>query len=241
MKNTELWNSKRIQWNSKLNRFQLNENAVFVGSQHIASIQFEHYLPLLKKYCQGKLLDCGCGEAPYFAMLKSQVSLHYCVDWSDNPRNQQLFDEVVNLNSPFKLLENEFDCVLLSDVIAHVQAPSELVNTLSNHLRKDGFLLITTPFATWISAPPHEYYHPTEFALRKMCADAGLEIMEIEAYGGYPDVLLDTLNKGMRGKVSKRVFKLLASVVKKSLWYKKSNQKTKYSYPIGYTLVARKL
>jgi hypothetical protein len=74
-----------------------------------------------------------------------------------------------------------------------------------------------------------------------MCADAGLEIMEIEAYGGYPDVLLDTLNKGMRGKVSNRVFKLLASVVKKSLWYKKSNQKTKYSYPIGYTLVARKL
>lgn len=241
MKNTELWNSKRIIWNATSKQFRLNKHAVYAGSQHIAALQFESYLPLFTTYGHGKLLDCGCGEVPYFEIFKSQVSMHYCVDWSENLKSAPLLDEVVNLNLPFQLREKDFDCVLLSDVIAHIQSPAQLIQTLSFHLKKGGVILITTPFVSWISAPPHEYFHPTEFALRNMCDEAGLEIIEMNAYGGYPDVLLDTLNKGMYGKVSNRLFGLLASVVKKTSWYKKSNQKTKYSYPIGYTLVARKL
>jgi hypothetical protein len=102
-------------------------------------------------------------------------------------------------------------------------------------------MIISTPFVYWISEYPHEYFHPTEFALKKMLTAAGFQIEYIMPYGGYPDVLLDTINKGMTGALSNRLFRLLASVVKKTSSYRKSNEKTMYSYPIGYSVVARKL
>jgi hypothetical protein len=74
-----------------------------------------------------------------------------------------------------------------------------------------------------------------------MCEEAGLRVLHLEPYGGRADVLLDTLNKGMTNAWSNRVFRLLASVVKKTKWYKNTNQNTRYSYPIGYTMVAQKI
>ncbi len=241
MKNPDHWKQSRIRFDDNANRYVLNYPVIYAGSRHIAEIQFKHYSPLFLKYCKGRMLDCGSGPAPYFEMLKNQVSEHYCIDWIENPDVRKILDEVVDMNRPFDLAQRDFDCILLSDVFAHIQHPSQLISTLSRHLKQDGTLLLTTPFVAWIAAPPHEYFHPSEFALKDICESAGLEMINIEAYGGYPDVLLDTLNKGMTGRISNRLFRLLASVVKKTSWYKKTNEKTKYSYPIGYTLVARKL
>ncbi len=241
MKNVDLWKPSRIRFDNKTKRFVLNYPMIYAGSRHISEIQFAHYLPLFLKYCSGRMLDCGSGPAPYFELLKNQVSKHYCIDWIENPDVRIILDEIVDMNQPFDLAVRDFDCVLLSDVFAHIQHPSQLIHSLSQHLKRDGVFVLTTPFVAWIAAPPHEYYHPTEFALRSICKDASLEIIHVEPYGGYPDVLLDTLNKGMTGRFGNRFFRLLASVVKKTSWYKKTNEKTKYSYPIGYTLVARKL
>ncbi len=187
------------------------------------------------------MLDCGSGVAPYFEFLRNQVTSHYCIDWSEENRVLEMLDEKVDLNASFNLIEKDFDCALLSDVLAHVKHPSILIAEIAKHLKSNGYLVITTPFVYWMSEHPHEYFHPTEFALRSMCGEAGFEIVHLEPYGGYPDVLLDTLNKGLTSRFTNRLFRMLASVVKKTSWYRKSNEKTKYSYPLGYTMVARKL
>ena len=226
---------------SQASSFVIDRSKIYAGSLHVSEIQWRCYESVFLKYCKGKMLDCGCGNVPYFEMLKQQVTTHYCIDWSEQPHIIELLDEKIDLNKSFVLLEKEFDCALVSDVLAHVKNPSSLIADISMHLKVNGHLILTTPFVYWMSEFPHEYFHPTEFALRELCRNAGLEVIQLESYGGYPDVVLDTLNKGMTSRFSNRIFRMLASVVKKTSWYDKSNEKTKYSYPIGYTMVARKL
>lgn len=240
MKNQSEWKPSRILYHSDKDSFLPIKKNIYPGSFHVAEIQWKAYAPVFRQWCKGKLLDCGCGDVPYYDFLKRQTDLHYCIDWNSDPAIVNFLDEVVDLNGTFNLAVKDFDCVLLSDVIAHVKNPQLLIAVLSRHLRKDGTLVITSPFIYWMSAPPHEYFHASQYALKQLCEEAGLEVVLLESYGGYPDVLLDTLNKGMSSPWKNRLFRLFASVVKKSSWYKKSNEKTKYSYAIGYTIVARK-
>jgi SAM-dependent methyltransferase len=241
MKNQELWKPSRIRRIAGGNEFILDISRVYPGSVHVARLQFEALKPLLLQYAKGHLLDVGCGKVPYYEFLREQTEMHYCIDYSDNPDVQLFLDERVDLNHDFSLSKKEFDCAFLCDVLAHVSDPALLLSNVSKHLRTGGRVLISTPFVYWISEYPNEYFHPTEFALRKMLSQAGFEVDVLQPYGGYPDVLLDTLNKGMTGSFSNRLFRLLASVVKKTSRYRKSNEKTMYSYPIGYSVVAHKL
>lgn len=241
MKNQAQWQPTRIRRDNQSQEFVVDISCVYAGSVHVAKLQFDALYPLLLKYCHGKLLDAGCGSVPYFELLGNQVSTHYCIDHPDRKDARPFIDEPVDLNAAFQLSETDFDAILLGDVLAHIKEPGILLEQLARHLRTGGVIIITTPFVYWMSEYPNEYCHFTEFALRHLLEKAGFVVEFLEPYGGYPDVLLDTLNKGMTGSVSNRLFRLLASVVKKSSRYKKSNAKTMYSYPLGYSVVARKL
>jgi 2-polyprenyl-3-methyl-5-hydroxy-6-metoxy-1,4-benzoquinol methylase len=241
MKNASLWRPTRLLLNSKTNSFEVNKAVVYAGSYHIAQLQLDSYLPLMQQYCRGQLLDCGCGAVPYYEVYKNEITNAYCIDWSEQQQVAELLDEQIDLNKAFQLKQNNFDTVLATDVIAHVTKPGELIDTLGQHMQQGAHLILTTPFVYWISEFPHEYFHPTAAALSMMCEEAGMQVIHLAPYGGHADVLLDTLNKSMTGKWSNRLFRMLASVVKKTGWYKKTNQKTRYSYPLGYTLVAQKI
>jgi SAM-dependent methyltransferase len=241
MKNRELWKPTRILHNAKTQQFEVDQSRVYAGSLHVSGVQFGALFPLLEQYAQGKLLDAGCGSVPYLKVVEAAVCMHYCIDHPERKDAASFADEFVDFNQSFLLKESSFDTVLLLDVIAHVKDPAFLLNQLANHLRPGGVIIITTPFVYWMSEYPREYFHPTEFALADLLNRAGFKVEFLQPYGGYPDVLLDTINKGMTGRLSNRLFRVLASVVKKSSWYKNSNSKTMYSYPIGYSVVARKL
>ena len=240
MKKESEWKASLVVFDQNKKDFDLNLSAVYAGSWHIAFLQWKAYRPLFDQYVHGKLLDCGCGRVPYHNLLRTKVELYYAIDWSENEDVRKHLDEIVDLNRSFSLQEKNFDTILLSDVIAHVKYPALLIATLSDHLKSGGHLIVTTPFIYWSSEYPHNYYNPSEFGLKQMCEDAGLEVVHLEPYGGRADVLLDTLNKGMTGRWSHRFFLLLASVLKSSGWYKRTNEKSRYSYALGYTLAARK-
>lgn len=239
MNNQALWRPSRILKDSS-GRFCFNTKEIYAGSWHMAEIQVRNYVPLIEQYAMGKLLDCGCGQLPWYSAYEKSTHFVYAIDWSENPLVSTYLDEVIDLNKSFRLKETGFDTILLTDVIAHIAHPDILIESICGHLRKEGHLILTTPFVYWISEYPHEYFHMTETALRQLCDKHHLEIIHLESYGGYGDVFLDTLNKGMTSRLSHRIFRMLASVVKKTSWYKKVNLKTRYSYPLGYTLVAKK-
>lgn len=239
MNNEALWRPSRILRDEQ-GRYSFNRKEVYAGSWHIAELQLGAYIPLIEMYMRGRLLDCGCGQLPWYVAYRERTSFVYAIDWSDHPGVSMFLDEKTDLSQPFQLKESAFNTILLADVIAHIASPEVLMQSISNHLSEGGHLILTTPFVYWISEYPHEYYHMTDAALRQLCERYGLEVIHLEPYGGRADVLLDTLNKSMTTGLAHRAFRLLASVVKKTSWYKKVNLKTRYSYPLGYTLVAKK-
>jgi SAM-dependent methyltransferase len=240
MKNSEQWRPNRYLFDEEKDVWRPNFSKIYSGSVHIAYCQSAIYQELIKRHCRGKLLDCGCGSVPYYGMYKDQVTENVCIDWESTHGANPFLDEVHDLNEPLPFESNQFDSALCTDVIAHIYKPQPLVEELGRILKPGGELVLATPFSYWISEPPHEHYRFTEFALRRMCEEAGMEVIHLEPYGGRADIMLDVLNKSMALGISNRVFLLFRSLLMALRIPQKNRVKTDRKYPLGYTLVARK-
>ena len=96
---------------------------------------------------KGKILDIGYGQTPNL-FLKGEV---YGIDIQkiNVPNYKKTFQ--VNLNFqrlPFK--DNEFDCIVASEIIEHLENPSFLLREINRVLKEKGVLLIGTPQANYI-------------------------------------------------------------------------------------------
>ncbi|MEO8590671.1 MAG: class I SAM-dependent methyltransferase [Flavobacteriales bacterium] len=240
MRNPELWKPSRLAHDQRTGRFTANRAAIFGGSYYIADLQTAVYVPLIQEHITGHVLDCGCGPVPYHMLYAPRTTASTCIDWSQNPDVLNLLDQVVDINGPLPFPDNSFDSVLCSDVIAHIKRPWELIKELTRVLKPGGRLVITTPFIYWMAEYPHEYYHPTRFALEDISSSVGLEVIHMESYGGRSDVLMDTLNKFMHSGFSNRLFMILMKLANMTGWLKRNRERTRESYALGYCFVARK-
>ena len=103
-------------------------------------------------YSKIKVLDVGCGVgtmAFYFASLGMSVR---GIDVSKRAIDicTQAKKQLKSKNSSFekKLLDvgsNQFDMVLTSEVIEHIEDEEKFLKRISSHLKKDGVLFLTTP------------------------------------------------------------------------------------------------
>ena len=240
MRNPELWKPTRLVRNRRTGVFEVNHAGIFGGSGYSTELQTRKYIPLIQAHISGHVLDMGCGPVPYYELYADRTTSSTCVDRRQDPHVAQLLDQVVDLNDPLPFPDSSFDSVLLTDVLAHMRRPWEVVQEIGRVLKPGGKVVITAPFVYWLCEYPHEYYHPTRFALEDLCQGAGLEVIHIEPYGGQADVLMDTLNKIMSGSFSNRVFRLLARSVELTGWIRRNRERTQETYALGYSVVARK-
>lgn len=242
MKNLENWLANKFILDNKSGEWIPNK--LYPGiSNHsfiIASRQIKHYQQIIKKHSSGYLLDCGCGDVPYFGIYKDLISDSYCVDWEYSPQKQVHVDQFVNLNEKLAI-PHTFDTILLSDVLEHIAEPKQLLQELNKLLKPNGKIIIMVPFMYRLHEEPHDYYRYTEHGLRHLLNTSDLTVTEIESYGGIVDVLFDTLNKGffntnLRSKVLFKLYKFVSNIG----YFARINNARKYSFPMGYTLVAQK-
>jgi SAM-dependent methyltransferase len=237
MKSQELWQPAQLL--IKNGHFQVNESAIYGGSLHASTCQLNHYVPLFRRYITGRLLDVGCGRVPYYELLKDQTTAHFCIDHSAHSAGAAFLDQHIDLHAPWNLGQ-DFDAILCADVLAHLQNPALAIEQMIHHLAPHGVLIITTPFNYWMSHPPHEYYHPTRYALEHLMTTNGLKILESISYGGYADIWLDQLNKRWSSGNWYRLFKLFKRVFIKTPFYVRWNNKYSENWSMGYVMVAQK-
>lgn len=209
-----------------------NLPGIFGGSYHTIKLQLQVYQQTLAKFATGDLADLGCGKVPYYECYRNYVTTIFCADRFEN----EFTDGTVDLSLPFPFKDESFDTVLCSDVINHIPDPDNFFSESLRVLRKEGHLIIFTPFLYWISEAPNDYYRFTRFALEKKASEHRFEVIELFSYGRRRDVLLDFIFKKFHSRVTFRPLKAVSDI-----FFRESSTNTAFEpFPLGYILVARK-
>lgn len=153
------------------------------------------YQKNLRQYARGKLLDLGCGKVPLFSVYKEYITENICVDCENTLHSNEYVDFECDLTKDLPFDDNEFDTLILSDVLEHIPKPEKLWKEMYRILSKNGMLILNVPFYYWIHERPHDYYRYTEFALKRFVDESGLSLVKLESIGGSPEVLADLLAK----------------------------------------------
>ncbi len=237
MKNVDKWTAKRFTRNRK-GRIQ---------GTYMHKILGNAYEPAIRSHTRGLLADVGCGDVPYYLWYRDLISDNTCIDWAHSSQGTSYLDHEADLNQGLPFLEtNQFDTVLCTDVLEHIHNPDHLFTEMCRILKPGGHLILTVPFLYWIHEDPHDYHRYTHYRLRNFCESNRMEVIQLEAYGGLPEILFDLVSKGYwyhrlpANKLFQRLWLSLGMFLSRRSAVKRLSARSKTSFPMGFVLVARK-
>ena len=245
MQNQEKWKpSKFIYKKGKLIASK-DAKEVNISSRLNVELIADFYHRNLKEHAKGKLLDLGCGKVPLYAAYKDFVTDNICVDWSNTFHKNAYLDYELDLTKKLPFNDNEFDTIILSDVLEHIPVPELLWEEMTRILTVNGKIIMNVPFYYWLHEQPHDYYRYTEFALRRFVDNSGLRLIQLTPLGGAPEIMADIFAKNIL-----RLPKLGRSLAFIAQWFtlrfirtklgKRISVATSSNFPLGYFLVAEK-
>ena len=123
------------------------------------------------------MLDLGAGQS-HFAVL-FQPYTHYAVDIQAYPG----IDVLTDLTRLLPIRSDYFDVVVLSNVLEHCPEPELLLKEIHRILKKNGKLLMATPFLIKIHQAPYDFLRYTEYMFRYMLEKAGFAHTTIHPIG----------------------------------------------------------
>lgn len=245
MQNQEKWKpSKFIYKNGKLIASK-DAKEVNIGSRLNVELIADFYQSNLRHHAKGKLLDLGCGKVPLYAAYKEFITDNICVDWSNTFHKNEYLDYELDLTKKLPFNDNEFDTIILSDVLEHIPVPELLWVEMTRILTMNGKIIMNVPFYYWLHEQPHDYYRYTEFALRRFAQNCGLRLVQLEPTGGAPEIMTDIFAKNiLRLPKVGRSLALIAQWVTlrfiRTKLGKRISVATSSNFPLGYFLVAEK-
>jgi SAM-dependent methyltransferase len=239
VKNAETWAPTKFVTTRRGLRASRDKREVAVCSRLSADASAARYEDLLKRHARGHLLDLGAGQAPLYGVYRDLVDSVTCVDWSGSPHPSRYVDHFFDLNDRFPLPDASYDTVLLTNVLEHIHSPEVLWSEIARVLRPGGRLLMGAPFLYWIHEAPHDYARYTEHMLRRFCDRHGLEVLELSATGGSPEVLLDLVGRHLAWSSVLSWLHLAAGKFLVSLPpVRRFSRRSSRWFPLGYMLVA---
>lgn len=131
-------------------------------------------------HVQGSILDVGCGEMPFRALLGPDVTYVGIDVPSANAFGMMQHPEIIAFDGthiPFP--DAFFNCVLCTEVLEHVEEYAPLIAEMARVLKPGGRLLVTVPFAARVHHAPYDFYRFTRFRLQTLFKGFGaVEISE---------------------------------------------------------------
>jgi SAM-dependent methyltransferase len=133
-----------------------------------------------------RVLDYGCGGSPYRALFKACT--YHRADLAGMPNLD--FEFAADARLPIEA--SDYDCVLSTQVLEHVEDPAAYLQECYRVLKPGGHLLLTTHGIFEDHAVPHDYWRWTAAGLQRM----------IGATGGLKVTSARKLTTGPRGALS---------------------------------------
>lgn len=155
-----------------------------------------------------RVLDVGCGDYPnYHRYLPPSV---VCADKNSSKKAQVLSDAQI---LPFK--NSSFDGVVCVNALYYCEKPREAIEEFSRILKKNGKMVLITPFFYPIHDVPYDKYRFTESGLLEIIGN-GFSIEKIIPVGGLfsvPALILHSIQKGCVGLFSKKLRPIVNVVI----------------------------
>lgn len=134
-------------------------------------------LPTIGGASDRVILDVGCGDKPYrewFGPVKRYVG----IDVYPGPE----VDVVISPERPWPFADAEFDVVLCSQVLEHVEHPGITISEIKRVLKPNGRAVVSIPFLYNEHGAPHDFRRLTVHGARR--SFDGMVVEAIEVQGG---------------------------------------------------------
>lgn len=132
-------------------------------------------------HLEGVILDIGCGNRwlePLVAGRGQYVGLDSLMTGAAlYGARPDLFADAAVL----PLRDNSIDCVVLLEVIEHLEHPRRALQEIARVLKPGGRLLLSMPFLYPIHDAPHDFQRYTVHGLAREVRQVGLQVRSIDA------------------------------------------------------------
>jgi SAM-dependent methyltransferase len=129
------------------------------------------------------VLDAGAGECSYKRLFSHCRYTAVDLAVGDNSWNYQNLDHVAPLDQlPFE--DHSYDAVLCTQVLEHLERPSDCLSELYRVLKPGGRLYLTAPMSHFEHQVPYDFFRYTSFGLDSLLKGAAFKENQITPFGG---------------------------------------------------------
>lgn len=183
----------------------------YIVLSHLIKWMAEEALP----QASGTLLDYGSGGQPYRQLFETRVERYVTADVAVYGNLQP--DILLTPNQPIDCGDSQFDTILSSQTLEHVQDPDFYLSECARIMKSNGTLLLTAPMQWRHHEVPYDYFRYTRYGLELLLTRHGFRLMSIKSTGGtfalIGQILLNFLNE--RKIYRPRLYKMINRV---ALW-----------------------
>ena len=174
-----LINKSNVPWNEILEQKGISpiQSSKIDALHTLISRNTEKYL---NKHLKGNVLEIGSGKN----YLKNNFNKKYD-NWilSDfNLRSNTIDIQGDGQCLPFK--DGVFDCVISIDVLEHVPYPEKMIKEIQRVLKRNGTLILSTPWFFYLHEEPYNFFHFSKFGLNRLMEDNNLRVISNKPIAG---------------------------------------------------------
>ena len=135
---------------------------------------------------KGRVVDLGCGVAPYKKLIQQSAAKEYVgVDWDGSPHDSSNVDVFADITKEIPLEADYADTVCSFQVMEHLPDPDGFLDECFRILKPGGRLFITTPFMWHVHEAPHDYYRFTRYGLEHLLSKHGFVDVTVTENTGF--------------------------------------------------------
>ena len=138
---------------------------------------------LIRRNAIGTVIDIGCGYRTHEANIPTNSSYIGLDLYSTSTDWYETRPDVYADAALLPVKSGSVDCVLLTDVLEHLEEPQACLDEAARIMSSTGRLIFQVPFLYPIHDAPRDFGRWTEHGLRRLAEKASLQVSELEAVG----------------------------------------------------------
>lgn len=134
---------------------------------------------------KGRVIDLGCGTAPYKEDILTVADEYIGVDWGNSYHKTSKIDIQADLTKRLPFDDEYADTVVSFQVMEHLPDPSFFLSECYRILKPGGSFFITVPFMWHVHESPYDYYRYTRYGLEYLLKKNGFADINIKENTGF--------------------------------------------------------